>query len=114
MEAVARARYIKMSPFKMRRVLQLIKGKNVEDAINILHFTRKRAAKPIEKTLRSAVANFYQNEEAQNIALKNIIIKNAFVDQGPMLKRWRPMSKVVRPGRIRKRMSHLTIVIEAK
>ncbi|GAB4174559.1 MAG: 50S ribosomal protein L22 [Calditrichia bacterium] len=114
MEAIAKSRYIRMSPFKMRRVIELVKGKNVEEAINILHFTRKRAAKPVEKTLRSAVANLYQNEEAQNVALHDVVIKNIYVDQGPMLKRWRPMSKVVRPGRIRRRMSHLTIIVEAR
>lgn len=114
MEAVARSRYIRMSPTKIRRVVQLIKGKNVEEAINILNFMGKRAAEPVRKTLLSAVANFYQNEEAHNVAKHDILVKNAYVDQGPMLKRWRPMSKVVRPGRIRRRMSHLTIIIESK
>ena len=114
MEAIAKNRYIRMSPYKVRRVLNQIRSINVQDAIDQLHFTRKNAAEVIEKTLRSAVANLYQNDEAQQISLSDIIIHRAFVDEGPALKRWRPMSKVVRPGKIRKRMSHLTIVVKTK
>ncbi len=114
MEAIARKRYIRMAPFKVRRVLNLIRKSNVQDALNQLHFTRKNAAQVIEKTLRSAVANLYQNDEAQQVSLSDIYIDEAYVDEGPALKRWRPMSKVVRPGRIRKRMSHLTIVVKTR
>ena len=114
MEAIAKKKYVRMSPYKMRRVLNLIKDNTVNDAINQLHFTRKNAAQVIEKTLRSAVANLYQNDEAQQYTLNDIYVSRAFVDEGPALKRWRPMSKVVRPGRIRKRMSYLTIVVETR
>ena len=77
----------------------------------MLHFTPKIAAVPIEKTIRSAVANLGNLEEGQRLDLDEIYITDAFVDQGPTLKRFRPMS-MGRAGRIRKRTAHLTIVIE--
>ncbi|RMF60761.1 MAG: 50S ribosomal protein L22 [Calditrichaeota bacterium] len=113
MEAVARSKYVRMSPFKVRRVVNLIKGKNVEDALNILHFSPKRASKTLEKTLRSAVANFFLNEEAAHISPHDIYVKKVLVDEGPTLRRFRPMS-MGRAGRIRRRTSHITIVVESK
>lgn len=113
MEAVARQKYVRMSPLKIRQVLGLVKDKDVEQALNILHYMPKRAAKVLEKTLRSAVANFFLNEEAAKIAHHDIYIKTAFVDEGPTLRRFRPMS-MGRVGRIRRRTSHITIVIEAR
>lgn len=111
MEAVARQRFVKMSPLKIRQILGLIKDRDVEEALNILHFTQKRAAKILEKVLRSAVANFFVNEEASRIPMDEIYIKQINVDQGPTLRRFRPMS-MGRVGRIRRRTSHITIVIE--
>ena len=111
MQAVAKAKYIRMSPRKIERVLDLIKGRNVNEALNILHFTLKAATEPIEKTIRSAAANLGSKEEGQRLELSDIIIKSAYVNQGPTLKRFRPMS-MGRAGRIRKRTSHLTIVVE--
>ncbi len=111
MEAQAQAKYVRISPIKTRRVLELIQGKNVEEAINILHFTPKRAARVIEKTLRSAVANFMQSDEGSKLSPDEIFVKKAYVDGGPMLKRFRPMS-MGRVGRIRRRTSHITIIVE--
>ncbi|HFB68618.1 MAG TPA: 50S ribosomal protein L22 [Calditrichae bacterium] len=113
MEAVAKARYIRISPFKVRQVVPLIKDKNVEEALNILHFTPKRAARVLEKALRSAVANFYEKEEGSKVLTSDIYVKKITVDGGPMLKRYRPMS-MGRAGRIRRRTSHITIVLENK
>ncbi len=113
MEAVAKARYIRISPFKVRQVVPLIKDKNVEEALNILHFTPKRAARVLEKALRSAVANFYEKEEGAKVLTSDIYVKKITVDGGPMLKRYRPMS-MGRAGRIRRRTSHITIVLENK
>ena len=113
MEAVARQKYVRMSPLKIRQVLGLIKDKDVEQALNILHYMPKRAAKVLEKTLRSAVANFFLNEEASKVSPHDIFIKTAHVDEGPTLRRFRPMS-MGRVGRIRRRTSHITIVIEAR
>ena len=111
MEAVARQKFVRISPLKVRQVLTLIKGKNAEDALNILHFTPKRAAKVVEKVLRSAVANFYLNEEAARMPADEIVIKSVYCDQGPALKRFRPMS-MGRVGRIRRRTSHITIIVK--
>jgi len=111
MQSIAKSKYIRISPIKINRVLQLVKGKRVDEALDILHFTPKQATIPIEKTLRSAVANLGNIEEGQRLDLNEIYIKNAYVDQGPTLKRFRPMS-MGRAGRIRKRTAHLTIIIE--
>ena len=111
MEATARQKYVRMSPFKLRRVTTQIKDQNVEDALNILHFSPKRAAKVLERTLRSAVANFYMNDDADSIPTDELFIKKVAIDQGPALKRFRPMS-MGRAGRIRRRTSHITIIVE--
>jgi large subunit ribosomal protein L22 len=111
MQAQAKAKYIRMSPRKINRVLDLIKGLTVSDALNTLHFTRKSATEPIEKAIHSAVANLGNIGEGQRMDLDEIYITKASVDQGPTLKRFRPMS-MGRAGKIRKRTAHLTIVIE--
>jgi len=111
MQAQAKAKYIRMSPRKISRVLDLIKGLTVSDALNTLHFTRKSATEPIEKAIHSAVANLGNIGESQRMDLNEIYITKASVDQGPTLKRFRPMS-MGRAGKIRKRTAHLTIVIE--
>ena len=111
MEARVRANYLRTSPRKMRRVIEKIKGQNVEDALNYLHFLPKRSADYIEKALRSAVSNFYEAYEGKKISESDIYIKSVSVDNGPVLKRFRPMS-MGRAGRIRRRTSHLTIIIE--
>ena len=111
MQAQARSKYVRMSPRKMRRVLDNVRGKRVDEALDSLHFTPKIAAEPIEKTIRSAVANLGNIEEGQRLDLNEIYITEAYVDQGPTLKRFRPMS-MGRAGKIRKRTAHLTIVIE--
>ena len=111
MQTEAKSKYIRMSPRKIKRVLDLVRGKRVDQALDMLHFTPKVAALPIEKTIRSAVANLGNIEEGQRVDLGQIFIVDAFVNQGPTLKRFRPMS-MGRAGKIRKRTSHLTIVLE--
>ncbi len=111
MEAVARQKYVKSSPLKVRQVIGLIKDKNVEEALSVLHYTPKRAAKAVELVLRSAVANFFQNEDAQGLSPDELYVKSVNVNQGPALKRFRPMS-MGRVGKIRRRTSHITVVIE--
>lgn len=110
METQVQANYLRTSPLKMRRVLEQIKGKNVEDALNYLHFSPKKSADFIEKALRSAVANFYEAYEGKKIATRDILVKHVSVDGGPILRRFRPMS-MGRVGRIRRRTSHLKIII---
>ncbi len=111
MQARAKTKYIRMSPRKIARVLDFVRGKRVDEALDSLHFTPKIAAEPIEKTIRSAVANLGNLEEGQRLDLNEIYITEAIVEQGPTLKRFRPMS-MGRAGKIRKRTAHLTIVIE--
>ena len=113
MEAMAISKHIGMSPRKMRRVLNLVRGMDIEKALNTLHFTAKAASEPIAKTIASAFANLGSKEEGERIEMSEVFIKTAFVDGGPTLKRFRPMS-MGRAGRIRKRSSHLTIVVEDK
>ena len=111
MEANARAKYVKMSPRKVRRVADLIRGKNVDDAINILHFTPKAAAGPLEKALRSAVANLVNNQDSSGkIDPETLFVKEIRLDEGSTFKRFRAAS-MGRVNRIRKRTSHISIKV---
>lgn len=111
MEAVAQAKYIRMSPRKVRRVADLIRGMNVDSAINILHFTPKAAAKPLEKTLRSAVSNMVNNQDtSEKVDPESLFIKEIRIDEGPTLKRFRAAS-MGRVSRIRKPTSHIKILV---
>ncbi|MBT3254490.1 MAG: 50S ribosomal protein L22 [Candidatus Marinimicrobia bacterium] len=112
MDAVAKARHIHQSARKVRQVLDEVRGKQVENAINKLHFTPKKAAKIIEKTLRSAVANAI-NREGSEVDADKLFIKEAFCDEGPTMRRFRPRA-MGRATIIRKRTSHLTIVVAEK
>jgi large subunit ribosomal protein L22 len=111
MQAVARTRFIRMSPFKVRRVLDSVRGKTVQEALDTLHFTRKNAATPIYKTIHTAFSNLANQEEEERFDMNDVIIKTAFVDDGPTIKRFRPMS-MGRAGKIRKRTSHITVIVE--
>jgi large subunit ribosomal protein L22 len=107
METRATAKYIRVSPQKARLVVDLIRGKKIGDAQKILMFTNKYAAPVVRKVLNSAVANAKQNAYID----ENILyVKEAFVDQGPSLKRWRARAQG-RAASIRKRMSHITVVL---
>lgn len=110
MEARAVNRYIPSSPRKMRLVVDLIRGKNVEEALSILHFSPKHASKVVEKVLRSAISNLQNKAEGKRIDTQNIYIKSAFVDGGPSMKRILP-APMGRAYRILKRSNHLTIVV---
>lgn len=110
MEARARFKHIPTSPTKMRLVIDLIRGKAVDDALNILHFTKKHAAKDAEKVLRSAIANFMNKEEAGRVEAHDLFVKEAFVDGGPAMKRVLP-APMGRAYRVKKRSNHVTIVV---
>lgn len=114
MEAVARGKYMRISPRKLRLVVDLIRGRKVEEAYTILQTTRKKASPMVEKVLRSAVANaLFTGEDEDNapqVSVDDLVVRKAFVDGGPIMKRFRPRS-MGRVGRIRKRTSHLTIVV---
>jgi len=111
MQATARTKFIRMSPLKIRRVLELVKGKTVKEALDTLHFTRKDAATPVYKTIHTAFSNLANQNEDERFEMDGVYVKNAFVDGGPTVKRFRPMS-MGRAGKIRKRTSHITIVVE--
>ena len=110
MEARAIARHIRQSPYKIRKTLGAIKGLEVGNAINHLHFSSEKAAKVIEKTLRSAVSNLMQQNEEMNLDPEVLKIKEAFVNGGPVMKRFRAAS-MGRASRLRRPTSHLTIVV---
>ncbi|HNZ64204.1 MAG TPA: 50S ribosomal protein L22 [Smithella sp.] len=108
MEAKAVARHIRMSPQKVRLVADLIRGKKVREARNILLYTRKYAAGIVANVLKSAVANAVQNP---NIDENILYVKEVFVDQGPSLKRWRARAQGRAAG-IKKRSSHITVILD--
>lgn len=110
MEVKAVARYIRMSPQKVRLVADLIRGKKVQEARNILLYTRKYAAGVVANVLKSAVANASQNP---NIDENILYVKAVFVDQGPSLKRWRARAQGRAAG-IKKRSSHITVILDEK
>lgn len=110
MEARAINRYVGTSPLKMRIVIDLIRGLGVEQALNILHFSPKHAARTAEKVLRSAISNIQNKEESGRVDLSTLYVKEVFVNGGPMLKRISP-APMGRAFRIRKRSHHITIVV---
>ncbi|HYU58830.1 MAG TPA: 50S ribosomal protein L22 [Actinomycetota bacterium] len=110
MEARAVARYVRVSPQKARRVVDLIRGKHVEEARRVLRFAPIGAAETVSKVLNSAVANAEQ-AIADTRELATLYVSRATVDEGPTMKRWRPKDRG-RAVRIRKRTSHITVVVE--
>ena len=110
MEARAITRFVHLSPQKARLVADLIRGRNVDEALNVLDYTPKKAARIIAKTLRSAVANA---ENQQTIDVDSLYVKRAFVDEGPTRKSIRPRAHG-RATRILKRSSHVTVIVDEK
>lgn len=112
MEARAVNRYIGTSPRKMRLVIDLIRGKRVDEALHILHFSPKHASKTAEKVLRSAVSNLQNTDEGARLEPRDMVVKEAYVDGAYTLKRISP-APMGRAYRIRKRSNHVTIVVAA-
>lgn len=110
MEARAIAKYVRMSPMKVGVVLDLIRGKNVNEAFAILQYTPKEAAVVINKVLKSAVANAENNHD---LNVENLYVAETFVSAGPTLKRFRPMDHG-KAFRINKRTSHITVVVKER
>ena len=109
MEARAKRKYIRSSPRKMRIVADVVRGKNVSDALRTLHFLPQKASRPIELTIQSAVANLIdQNDD--RIDVDALVIQTIQVDEAPFLKRFIPVSRG-RAHPILKRSSHLTVVV---
>src|SRR5512136_853230 len=112
MEAKSINRYIGSSPRKMRLVIDLIRGKSVDEALHILHFSPKHASRVAEKVLRSAVSNLQNKDEAGRLEPGEMIVKEAFVDVGMVMKRILP-APMGRAFRVRKRSNHVTIIVAA-
>lgn len=112
MEAMAKARYIRVTPQKARRVVNLIRGKHANEALAILKFAPQGASEPVSKVVASAIANARVIADRDSVALNEdkLFIAEAFVDEGPTMKRFRPRAQG-RGFRIRKRTSHITVVI---
>ena len=108
MEVTAKAKFVRTAPRKARMVTELVKGKGVGEALNILAFTKKAPAKIVAKLLKSAVANA---DQVKSVDIDQLFIKRISVDQGPTMKRYRPRA-MGRATMIRKRMSHITVVLE--
>ena len=107
MEARAQARYVRVTPMKARRVIDLIRGMQAGDAQDVLRFAPQAASEPVGKVLASAIANAANNHGMQ---ARDLVIAQAFVDQGPTLKRIRPRAQG-RADRVGKRTSHITVVV---
>ncbi len=107
--AFARATYVRVTPMKARRVVDLIRGMDAQQALGVLKFAPQAASEPVAKVLASAIANAEHNV---HLDPESLIISRAFVDEGPTLKRFRPRAQG-RAYRIRKRTSHITIEVES-
>ena len=108
--ARAVARHVRMSPTKVRRMVDLVRGRQVDEALTTLRFAPQAAAEPVGKVLASAVANA---TNGQQLPADSLYVSEAFVDEGPTLKRFRPRAQG-RAYRIRKRTSHITVVVESR
>jgi large subunit ribosomal protein L22 len=108
MEARATVKYVRVSPQKVRLVVDLIRGKRAEDAISILQFTKKRICGQVEKVLRSAIANAEQKSDSVDV--DRLYVSEVFVNDGPRMKRTRPAPQG-RAYRYQRRISHITVVV---
>jgi large subunit ribosomal protein L22 len=115
MEFRAQARFMRVSPQKARLVLNLIKGRKVEDALNTLAFTKKRVAATVEKLLRSAVenANYLGSEKNIDVDVDKLYVKQAVANDGPRMKRIRP-APMGRAYRYVRRIAHIELVLAEK
>lgn len=113
MEARAKLSNCPGSPRKMRLVADIVRGMNVDQSLNTLRFTGKAGARIVEKLLLSAVYNWRNGNPGAGVDDSQLVVKSITVDQGKTLKRFRPAS-FGRPARIRKRMNHITIVVDSK
>ena len=108
--ATARARYVRVAPMKARRVVDLIRGMSVDQALAVLQFAPQAASEQVRKVVASAAANAENNERLDR---DDLVVTEAYVDEGPTLKRFRPRAQG-RAYRIRKRTSHITVVVTSQ
>jgi large subunit ribosomal protein L22 len=112
MEAKAQARYVRVTPQKARRVVDLIRGKAAGEAVSVLRFAPQAASEPVRKVVESAIANARVKADRASEAFdeRELVVQAAFVDEGPTMKRFRPRAQG-RANRINKRTSHITVVV---
>jgi len=113
MEAKAISRHVRQSARKIRQVADMVRGKDIEAALNILHFNNKKASFAVEKTVRSAVANLINSDSGSGIHPEDLYLKSIFIDEGPTARRYRA-GAMGRASIIRKRTSHISVVVAAK
>ena len=111
MEATANIKYLRTSSTKLKPVLDLVRGKKVEDALTILKFINKKTSRLVSKAVRSALANAEHSTDSKDMALEGLYIAEIYANQGPTLKRFIPKARG-RAGRIRKRMSHIRVTLK--
>jgi large subunit ribosomal protein L22 len=109
-EALAQARYVRMTPMKVRRVVDVIRGMGVDEALATLHYAPQAASEPVGKVLASAVANAANNKQLDP---QTLYVEQAYVDEGPTMKRFQPRAQG-RAYRIDKRTSHITVVVKSR
>jgi large subunit ribosomal protein L22 len=112
MESRCVARYLRVTPRKMRLVADIVRGLNVNDAIGLLKFTPRAGARPILKAIQSAVANIVNRDDAREVNPDTLVIKTILVDEGPSFRRFMPRA-MGRATPIRKRMSNVTVTVGA-
>ena len=112
-EGIARARFLRQSSRKINRVLKLVRGRDVNHALNTLHFSPTKASRFIEKALHSAIANVMNAPNADEMNVDSLYVKSVYVDGGQMFKRFRARA-LGRANRILKRTSHLTVIVAEK
>ncbi len=112
MEAIARSRFKRISPRKVRAVSELVVGKPAEEALAILKFTPRKAARMLEKLVLSAVSNAAQKDSESRLTAEDLYIKQILADSGPIMRRWRARARG-RATRIRHRTSHITVKVAA-
>lgn len=110
--AIARARFVRVTPMKARRVVDTIRGRNAQDAIAQLQFAPQAASEPVLKVLQAAIANARVKADKASVPFdeRALVVSQACVDEGPTMKRFRPRAQG-RAGRINKRTSHITITV---
>lgn len=106
------ARHVRVAPMKARRMIDLIRGKNVVEAVTVLRFAPQGASDPVRKVLESAIANarVKADQAAERFDERELVVTAAYVDEGPTMKRFRPRAQG-RASRINKRTSHITVVL---
>ena len=115
MEAKAQAKYVRCTPMKARRIVNVVRGKRAVEAVNVLRFALQAAAVPVRKVIESAIANarFKAERDGERFDENELFITEVYADEGPTLKRFRPRAQG-RAGRILKRTSHITVIVGDK